>query len=205
VPVLRPGLLTFRGSFRCAFPATFPTAHSNGTRRVIDTQGTFLLSSPVFAAHYPRPPHQSANPCPLADFSLTPVFATHPKTQDLKSFVCHTSENRGVSQGVIIINYKSGPGQGLPPSFVPWRAPDEVCEPRLPRALSGSPIGKGLSRLPRASRGPCRGLPRRPRASRGLGAGIPVETLPLSHVTCLSAWTGLPRTATPPFPSPTCR
>jgi hypothetical protein len=67
-----------------------------------------MLPFRMFADHYSRLPLQSALPCLLACFSLTPFFTTHPKdpplnpflatlpkSLDLKSFVCHTSAKMG--------------------------------------------------------------------------------------------------------------
>jgi hypothetical protein len=59
-----------------------------------------MLSSPVYAELDPRltgPPIR-VNPFLAThpdNAPITPVFATHPKTRDLKFFVCHTSEKQG--------------------------------------------------------------------------------------------------------------
>ena len=77
----------------------FPSPKSqNGTKKAL-TRANYMVSylmnypasrlTPLFATHPKNPP-------------VTPFLATLPKSLDLKSFVCHTSEKQGGVGGILL-------------------------------------------------------------------------------------------------------
>jgi hypothetical protein len=188
----RVGILVPVFEVRRAFEH-FSTVRSNGTNKVIDTRGTFLLSSPVSIESHPC----RCSPPTLRDLSvkpfrfphLTPVFATHPKNPpvtpflathpkslDLKSFVCHTSAKRGGVPPPLLTN----PRRGLAISRSAFLRANvsKACSPApyplplRPVILEEHPMQLFTSHEPPACPERSRGVTSLPRTSRGHGSRV---------------------------------